>query len=172
MVPFLLRLLDAFSASINFYLYGQYKYNLITSSFPTELKGSGHVYYIYIPSSKRTWQQKVDLLKMYLLLKIGISIAMLVHQRVYYIQVYIYRGFSPSRSLFPLVQSPVSPLKLAFNLPIFFVLPPHLAFKTCASWPNSDRFEPKNGPNKKKQPISKENTPGKPVAVNFHQLYL
>ena len=36
-----------------------------------------------IPSSKLTWQQKVDLLKMFLLLKMGgISIAMLVHQRV------------------------------------------------------------------------------------------
>ena len=35
-----------------------------------------------VPSSKLTWQQKMDLVKMYLLLKKRISIAMLVHQRV------------------------------------------------------------------------------------------
>ena len=40
-------------------------------------------FWFHIPSSKLTWQQKIDLVKMYLLLNIGgISIAMLVHQRV------------------------------------------------------------------------------------------
>ena len=33
-----------------------------------------------VPSSKLTWQQKVDLLKMYPLWKMVVSVAMLVHR--------------------------------------------------------------------------------------------